>query len=125
MRLLALVGQRFRVRAVMDAARMQRRHAGLDVVFTEEIAVMVEEELVIVRIAVKEWHAQSLGILLERTWQEAADHRALRDKGRVRAGRKMRARAHDWPDIAHVDLPDREVAFPADDIERVPGVEHL
>src|SRR6185312_11419930 len=54
MRLFVLVGKRLGVRAVMDAARMQRTIARLDVVLAEEIAVVVEDELVVIGIAVEE-----------------------------------------------------------------------
>src|SRR5207253_741866 len=88
--LLRLVRQGFRMRAVMDAARVKCGIARLDIVFAEEIAVVVEDEFVVVRIAVKERDAQSLGILFERPRQETAYYGALGLEGGMRTRRKMR-----------------------------------
>ena len=33
--------------------------------------------------------------------------------------------AHHRPDVAHVDLPDGEIALPADHIERIERIEHF
>jgi hypothetical protein len=52
------------MRTVMDA-RMKRGHAGLDVVSAEEAAVVIEDELVVVGIAMKEGHLQGIGTLFE------------------------------------------------------------
>ena len=125
MRLLALVRERLGMRAVMDAARVQRCVSRLDVVLTEEIAVVIEEELVVVRIAMEEGDAQRVRVLLERPRQEAAHHGALGHERRVRARRQMGAVAHDGPDVAHVDLPGREIALPAHHVDRIERIEDL
>ena len=114
---LLLVGERLGMRAVMDAARVQRRVSRLDVVLAEEIAVVIEEELVVIGIAVEEWHAQRFRVLLQRTGQETAHHRAFGDERGVRAGRQVRAVAHDRADVAHVDLPHGEIALPAHHVD--------
>src|ERR1700692_2777672 len=71
----------------------------------------------------EEGDAQGVSILLERTWQETADHRAFRDESSMRAGRQMRAVTHHRTDVAHVDLPDCEVAFPAHYVDGIEGVD--
>ena len=52
-RLALLVGQRLGMRAVMNAALMQRGIAWLDLAFAEEIAVVIEKELVVIRVSVE------------------------------------------------------------------------
>src|SRR4030095_4201721 len=52
-----LIGQRLRVRAVMDAAWMQSCHPGIDVVLTEKISVVIEDEFIVICIAMKERNA--------------------------------------------------------------------
>jgi len=122
---LVLIGQRLGMRPVVDAARMQGGVAWLDVVFAEEIAVVVEEELVVVGVAMEERHAQGLGVLLERPRQKAAHHRSLGHKRGMGAGRQVRAMAHDGANVAHVDLPHREVAFPAHHVDGVERIHHF
>src|SRR4051794_10821991 len=85
LRLLLLVRQSLGMRAMMDAARVEGGVSRLDIVFTEKIAVVVEEELVVIGIAMEERNAQRLDILLERPGQEAADDRAFGEKGRMGA----------------------------------------
>ena len=123
--LLFLIGQRLRMRAVMDAARMQRSHSGLDVVFAEKVSVVIENKFVVIGIAMEERHAHRRRILFQRTRQKAAHHCARRDEGRMRAGRKMRAMAHHRANIAHIDLPHRQVAFPPHDIQRIERIKDL
>src|ERR1022692_3121945 len=65
--LLALVGQGLGMRPVMDTSRVQRGHACLDVVAAEEIAVMIKNELVVVRVAMEERHFKGFCVLLQRT----------------------------------------------------------
>src|SRR5262245_26147880 len=100
-----LVCQRLGVRAMMDAARMQRSHSGVDVVLTEEIAVVIEDEFVVIGIAMKERNSLSRGILFQRTRNEAADYGALGDERGMHAGREMGAVAHDRTNAAQVQLP--------------------
>src|SRR4030095_6622946 len=74
-----LVGQGLRVRGVLGAARMQGCHPGIDVVLTEKISVVIEDELIVIRIAMKERNTLGRGILLERARDEAADYGPLGD----------------------------------------------
>ena len=62
MRLFLLIRERLGMRTMMNPARMQRGHSRLDVVFAEEIAVVVEDEFVVVGIAMEEWNAQRVGV---------------------------------------------------------------
>ena len=117
MRLFLLIGERLGMRSMMDAARMQRGHTSLYVVFAKEVAIVIEDELVVIRVAMEERDAHGVVILLERTRQETADHSTLRDKSGVSAGRQMRAMAHHRTDVAHVDLPYGEIAFPTDHVD--------
>src|SRR5207247_695784 len=84
-----LIGQRLRMRPVMDAARVQRTVSGLDVVFAEEIAVMIEDELIVIRVAVEKGDALRGGVLLERARQETAYHGAFRYECGVGARRQV------------------------------------
>ena len=81
-----LIGQGLGMRAMMDAAGMQGRIAGLHVVPAKEISIMVEDELIVVRVAMEERDSEGIGFLLQRSRQEAANNSALGDEGGVRAG---------------------------------------
>src|SRR5271166_6413716 len=107
--LLSLIGQGFRMRSMMNAARMQRGHTGLDIVFAEEVAVVIEDEFVVVGIAVEERHSQRVRFLFERPRHETAYDGAGGYESGVGARRQMRAMAHHRPYIANVDFPNREV----------------
>jgi len=73
----------------------------------------------------EEGDAQRLGVLLQRTRQKTAHHRALGQKRGVCARRQVRAMAHDRPDVAHVDLPHGEVALPSHHVDGVERVDHF
>src|SRR5207248_9402785 len=88
LRPLLLVCERFAMRPVMNASWMQSRPAGLDIVFTEKVAVVIEDELVVIRIPVKEWHSQRVVVLFEWARHEAAHHSPLSHKRCVSAGRQ-------------------------------------
>ena len=109
--------------AVVDAARVQGGHAGLDVVAAEEVAVVVEDELVVVGVAVIEGHAEGVIVLFEGPGDEAANDGSAGDERGVRAGRQVRAMAVHGPDIAHVDLPHGEIALPSHDVHGVERVD--
>src|SRR3954453_5231509 len=113
------------MRTVVDAPRMQRGIPRLDVVLTEEIAVVVEEELVVIGIAMEERDPQGFGILFERAGQETAHHGAFGEKSRMGAGWEVGAVAHNRPNIPHVDFPDSQIALPADHVNGVERVDYL
>jgi len=54
-----------------DAARVQRGHNCLDVIAAEEIAVVIEDELLVIRVATEEGYLQGIGVL-RRPRQKAA-----------------------------------------------------
>ena len=124
-RFASLIGESFGMRTVVDASGVQSSHAGFDVVFREEIAVVIEEELVVIGIAMEEGDAEGLWIFFERTGKEAADDGTFRDESSVGAGGKMSAVAHDGTDVAEVELPGEEIAFPAHSVDGVEGIEDL
>src|SRR5688572_8365748 len=97
--LACLIRQSLRVRPMMETARMQRGHTRRDLVFTEEIAGVVENELIIIGVAMEKGNSLRLWILLERTREEATDDRPAGNEGRMSARGKMGSRAHDRTDI--------------------------
>ena len=64
---LLLVAQGFGMGAVVDATRVEGRHARLDVVAAEEVAIVIEDELVIIGVAMEKWHAHGVLVLLQPT----------------------------------------------------------
>src|SRR5262249_45477064 len=111
------------MRSVMYAARVKRCIPGLDVVFAEKIAVVIEDELVVIGVAVEEGHPQRLWILFERARKEAAHYGSFGQERRMRTRRKMRAVTHDGPYVTKVQFPNREITLPADYIYRVERID--
>src|ERR1700674_5845293 len=99
------------MRSMVYAARVERRHPWLDVVLTEEITIVVEQELVVIGVAMEERDAQGVRIFFERARQKAADDGAARNERRMCARGEMRPMAHDRAYVAHVDLPHRQVTL--------------
>ena len=108
----------------MYSPRMKRRHSGGNVVFAEEVARVIEDELVVIGIAVEERNPLRAGVLFQRARDKAADHSAIGHEGGVGARGEMRAVAHDRAYVANVELPHGEIAFPSQDIHRVEGIVH-
>src|SRR5215475_8454654 len=74
LRFFVLIRKSLGMRSVMDAARMERAHSGANIIAAEEIAVVIENELVVIGVAMVERNAKGVGILLERTRHEATYH---------------------------------------------------
>jgi hypothetical protein len=89
---LILIAEGFRMRTVMDALRMERQHCGFDIIAAEEIAVMIEEHFIVVGVAMIEGDFERILIFFERTRQEGADDKILRNESRMHRRRKMNAR---------------------------------
>ena len=82
---------------------------------------VVEDHLFVIVIIVEERHLERLGVGLRRARREGADHEAVGDEGGVGRGRQVVAVAHQRADFAHIELGHREVAVPADGVERIEG----
>ena len=123
--LVGLIGDSFGMGAVVDASGVQSSHARFNVVFREKIAVVIEEELVVIGIAMKEGDAEGLWIFFKRAGEETADDGTFRDESSVGAGGKMSAVAHDGTDVAEIELPGEEISFPAHSVDGVEGIEDL
>ena len=109
--------QRLGVRAVREAGGVERHHAGLDVVAAEEVAGVVEQHFVEIVVVVEERHFQRAGIGLERARAEGADDEAIRQEGRVDAGRQVVAVADATGRRSRtLMLHRREIAVPADGV---------
>src|SRR5437660_6775716 len=78
----ALLGplHRRRLRAVVDPVRVEGEHALGDAGPTEELAPVVEDDLVHVDVAVVERHAEGIGIAFERTGAKVATTKPLPTK---------------------------------------------
>jgi hypothetical protein len=122
-RLAEHVLQRLRVRAVGEAAGMQRDHAGMNVVAREELARVIEQHLVVIVVVVEERHLQRVRGR-SRTGAARKVHTTKRPghEGRVDRRRQMIAVRHQRPDITPVDAHGHEVALPAHRVERVVGI---
>ena len=107
------------MRTVREARGMVREHAGVDVVAAEEVARVIEDDFVVVVVVVEERHLERLRVGLERPRHERADDEARRQERRVRRRRQVIAMTHQRTDVAHVESHRRELAVPADRIERV------
>src|SRR5437879_10396210 len=108
---------------MMDPLRMQREHARLDAGPAEEAPLMVEENFIIVHVSMVERDVQRLRIALQRTRDERRDEQATSLKGHMYAGRQVIARAHDRPEIAHVQLGHPEIALPPDHVHGMKRVD--
>src|SRR2546422_10665519 len=108
---------------MMNPLRMQREHARLDAGPAEEAPSMVEENFVIVHVPMVERDMQRLRITLQRAWDERRDEHAPSLKGHMHAGWEVIARAHDRPEIAHVELGYPEIALPTDHVHGMKGVD--
>src|SRR4030095_15977556 len=83
---------RARLGAVVDAGRVQGGHAAVDPLAAEEVAVVVEEQLVIVDVGVVEGHPQRPRLGLEGAGGEGGDVEAAAPGG----GGGRRGRGGGW-----------------------------
>jgi hypothetical protein len=104
---------------VVDPGRVQGGHAPVDPLAAEEVAVVVEEQLVVVDVGVVEGHPQRPRLGLERARGEGGDVEATAPEGGVDARRQVVAGADHRPEVGHVQPERRQVALPADDVQRM------
>src|SRR3546814_6465729 len=97
---------------------MQGDHAGMDVVAAEEFAAVIEDRLVVIVVVVEERHFQGLRVALDRARHEGADDESRGQESGMRRRRQVIAVAHQRADVAPVQFHRREIAFPADHVER-------
>ena len=99
---------------------------GLDVVFAEEIAIVIEDELVVVGVAVEEWNAQR-GRGLASSGRGRKLHTtapSVTNRG-VRARRKMGAMAHHGRMSRMLIFHAVRVALPAHYVDRIERIDHF
>ena len=110
------------MRSVGEAAGVEGEHARIDIVAAEEIAGVIEDHFLIVVIVVKKRNFQRPRIGLERARREGADDEPLGQEGGVDRWRQMIAMAGHRPDVLDVQPDRRELAVPADGVQRVVGI---
>jgi hypothetical protein len=101
---------------MLARVRVQGHEALADVGVREEVAPVIEDDLVVVDVGVVEGHPKRLGGLQgarrKSVYRQAGDH-----EGRVHRRRQVIPGAGDGPEVADVELAHREGAAPADYVD--------